>query len=274
MDATIDSDTAWAAFAARDRAYDGRFVVAVRTTHIYCKPSCAARRPCRDNVRFLADAAAAQAAGYRACRRCLPDSVARDRAAVIRAAALLAAAETPSSLASLSAAVGYAPHHFHRLFRRLTGVTPAALARTHRADRALDALRTTDSVTAAIYDAGYAAPSRFYVDAARWGMAPHAAASGGTGEAIRWAILATPLGSLLLAATLRGWCRFAFEDDDAALRAAFPAAELRRGDEAFHAEGAALLAAATATATATDASLPASLRRLAVRTLLHDAALG
>jgi AraC family transcriptional regulator of adaptative response/methylated-DNA-[protein]-cysteine methyltransferase len=272
MDATIDSDTAWAAFAARDRAYDGRFVVAVRSTHIYCKPSCAARRPRRDNVRFLADAAAAQAAGYRACRRCLPDSVARDRAAVVHAAGLLARAAAPPSLAALAAAAGYATHHFHRLFRRLTGVTPAALARTHRADRALDALRASDSVTAAIYDAGYAAPSRFYVDAARWGMAPHAVASGGAGEAIRWTVAPTPLGTLLLAATPRGWCRFAFEDGEAGLRAAFPAAELHRGDAAFDAQAAALLAIAAATDT--DTSLPVPLRRLALRTLLHDAAIG
>jgi AraC family transcriptional regulator of adaptative response/methylated-DNA-[protein]-cysteine methyltransferase len=272
MDAPIDADTAWAAFAARDRAYDGRFVVAVRSTHIYCKPSCAARRPNRDNVRFLADAAAAQAAGYRACRRCLPDSVARDRAAVIRAAALLADDDTPPPLAALAAAVGYAPHHFHRLFRRLTGVTPAALARTRRADRALAAVRGSDSVTAAIYAAGYAAPSRFYVDAARWGMTPHAATRGGAGETIRWTTLATPLGTLLLATASRGWCRFAFEDDDAGLGAAFPAATIRPGDAASRATAAALLARATAAAT--DASLPEPLRRDALRTLLHDAARG
>ncbi|KQN92757.1 hypothetical protein ASE95_08845 [Sphingomonas sp. Leaf231] len=270
MDAPIDPDTAWAAFVARDRAWDGRFVVAVRSTLIYCKPSCAARRPRRDNVRFLADAAAARAAGYRACRRCLPDSVARDRAAVVQAAALIADDATCPPLASLAAAVGYAPHHFHRLFRRLTGVTPAALARTHRADRALAALRATASVTAAIYDAGYAAPSRFYVDAARLGMTPHTAAAGGAGEGIGWVALAAPPGTLLMAATARGWCRFAFEDDDAGLRTAFPAATLHPGTASLHARAAALVAATGAIAT--DASLPLALRRVAFRTLLHAAA--
>ncbi len=268
MDAMIDTDAAWAAFARRDRAFDGRFVVAVRTTHIYCKPSCAARRPRRENVTFLPDAAAARAAGYRPCRRCLPDSVARDRAAVIPAATLLAA-DAPPPLAELAATVGYAPHHFHRLFRRLTGVTPAAFARTLRADRPLRALRDATSVTAAIYDAGYAAASRFYVDAARLGMAPHAAAAGGAGEAIRWTVLATPLGPLLLAATARGWCRFAFEPDDAGVRAFFPAASVMPGDAAFVAAAAALLAAAAPDG---DDSLPDALRRTALRTRLHAAA--
>lgn len=265
MSATIDSDTAWDAFARRDRAFDGRFVVAVRSTHIYCKPSCAARRPRREQVAFLPDAAAAQAAGYRACRRCLPDSVARDRAAVIAAAALLAADAPP--LAALAAAVGYAPHHFHRLFHRLTGVTPAAYARTCRADRVLAALRSSDGVTAAIYAAGYAAPSRFYADAARLGMTPQAAAAGGAGETLHWTRLAAPCGPLLLAGTARGWARFAFDESEAALRAAFPAATLRPGDAAFRARAATLLARATGVTT--DASLPQPVRRTALRTLLH-----
>ncbi|WP_051273007.1 Ada metal-binding domain-containing protein [Sphingomonas phyllosphaerae] len=267
MSATIDSDTAWDAFARRDRAFDGRFVVAVRSTHIYCKPSCAARRPRRENVAFLADAAAARAAGYRACRRCLPDSVARDRQAVIAAAALLGG-DAPPPLGALAAAVGYAPHHFHRLFHRLTGVTPAAFARTCRADRVLTALRDTESVTAAIYAAGYAAPSRFYADAARLGMTPQAATAGGAGETLRWVRLATPPGRLLLAATTRGWCRFAFDEDRAALHAAFPAATLRPGDPAWRTQAEALVARATAVPV--DASLPRALRRTAFRALLHQ----
>lgn len=269
MNATIDTDAAWDAFARRDRAFDGRFVVAVRSTHIYCKPSCAARRPRRENVAFLPDAAAARAAGFRACRRCLPDSVARDRAAVIAAAALLAG-EDPPPLTMLAATVGYAPHHFHRLFHRLTGVTPAALARTCRADRILTALRGEGAVTAAIYAAGYAAPSRFYADAARLGMTPQAAAAGGAGETIGWTDIATPLGTMLLAATPRGWCRFAFDETEADVRAAFPAAAMHPGDAAFRDRAAALVAQATAVAG--DASLPRDLRRTAFRTLLHAAA--
>ncbi|WP_341208518.1 Ada metal-binding domain-containing protein [uncultured Sphingomonas sp.] len=269
MSATIDSDTAWDAFARRDRAFDGRFVVAVHSTHIYCKPSCAARRPRRENVAFLPDSAAARAAGYRPCRRCLPDSVARDRQAVIAAATLLGG-DAPPPLAALAAAVGYAPHHFHRLFHRLTGVTPAAFARTCRADRVLTALRETESVTTAIYAAGYAAPSRFYADAARLGMTPQAATAGGAGETLRWIRLVTPPGQLLLAATMRGWCRFAFDEDRAGLHAAFPVATLLPGDPALRLEAEALVARAAAVAV--DASLPRPLRRTAFRTLLHQRA--
>ncbi|WP_058756647.1 bifunctional transcriptional activator/DNA repair enzyme AdaA [Sphingomonas endophytica] len=269
MDAAIDFETAWDAFARRDRAFDGRFVVAVRTTGIYCKPSCAARRPRREHVDFLADSSAARAAGYRACRRCLPDSVARDRAAVIRAATLLDAAEPPA-LTMLAAAVDYAPHHFHRLFRRLTGVTPAALARTLRADRAAEALRRGDGVTAAIYKAGYGAPSRFYAEAARLGMTPRAFAEGGAGETIGWTVLPAPPGALLLARTARGWCRFAFEAGADDVVALFPAATLLAEDAATRAHAERLVARAAATDG--DASLPLPLRRLAFRALLHELA--
>ncbi|MEH3122363.1 MAG: helix-turn-helix domain-containing protein [Sphingomonas phyllosphaerae] len=267
MSATIDPDTAWDAFTRRDRAFDGRFVVAVHSTHIYCKPSCAARRPRRENVTFLSDAAAARAAGYRACRRCLPDSVARDRQAVIAAATLLAG-DAPPPLTALAAAVGYAPHHFHRLFHRLTGITPAAYARTCRADRVLAALRDAAGVTDAIYAAGYAAPSRFYADAARLGMTPQAAAVGGAGETLHWMRLVTPLGPLLLAATARGWCRFAFDEDRDELHAAFPAATLLPGARAWRTHAEALIAQAAAVPV--DGSLPRALRRTAFRTLLHQ----
>jgi AraC family transcriptional regulator of adaptative response/methylated-DNA-[protein]-cysteine methyltransferase len=171
----IDQDAAWAAFACRDRARDGTFVAAVRTTGIYCKPSCPARHPRRENVSFLPDGAAARAAGYRACLRCKPDDVARDSRAVAEAIALIAAAEAPIGLAALAAAVGYAPHHFQRLFTRATGVSPAGYARALRAGRAADALQREGRVTDAIYDAGYGAASRFYADGAkRLGMAPSA----------------------------------------------------------------------------------------------------
>ena len=269
MGEAIDTDVAWEAFARRDRAFDGRFVVAVHSTRIYCKPSCAARRPRRENVAFLHDAAAARAAGYRACRRCLPDSAARDRAAVIAAAAALGGDEAAPSLAALATRVGYAPHHFHRLFRRMTGVTPAGYARMLRADRAAAALRRAGSVTGAIYDAGYAAPSRFYADAARLGMTPTAWAHGGAGETITWTVLPCPPGSLLLAASARGWCRFAFATDEAEVRAELPAATWVRGDAAFRARAAALVADAAAPC---DASLPRAIREVALRERLHAAA--
>lgn len=225
----IDPDAAWAAFAARDRSADGRFVVGVRSTGIYCKPSCPARHPRREQVSFHADGEAARAAGFRACLRCRPDDVARDRAAVAGAIALIDAAEAPPRLETLARAVGYAPHHFHRLFKRATGVTPAAYARAKRLERAGAALTRGATVTEALYAAGYAAPSRFYDAAARLGMAPSAWAKGGRGVAIRWTVATTSLGSLLVAATARGLCRVAFDEDEAALRARFPQADLHPG---------------------------------------------
>lgn len=223
----IDEDAAWEAFARRDRAADGRFVVAVRTTGIYCRPSCAARRPRREHVRFLAGPDAARAAGYRACLRCLPDAVTRDRQAVATAIAMLEQADTMPPLAELAGCVDYTPHHFHRLFKRATGVTPAAYARALRGVRATEALASETSVTRAVYEAGYAGPSRFYADSEqRLGMAPGQWRRGGEGVAMEWAILPSPLGKLLLAKTTRGLARVAFEEDTDRLHALFPAARL------------------------------------------------
>jgi AraC family transcriptional regulator of adaptative response/methylated-DNA-[protein]-cysteine methyltransferase len=234
---TIDSDTAWSAFERRDRAQDGRFVGAVRTTGIYCKPSCPARRPKREHVVFYADGAAAQAAGFRACLRCRPDAVGRDRVAVAAAVeALEKAGEAREALTleALAMRVGYAPHHFHRLFVRDTGVTPAAYARGRRAARAADALTEEKDVTTAIYEAGYSAPSRFYEGAApRLGMTPSAWVKGGAGVTIRWTVVDTSLGAMLIAATDKGLCRVSFDEDAAALAARFPAATIEPGGEAL-----------------------------------------
>lgn len=231
---TISDERAWAAFEARDRAYDGRVVGAVLTTGIYCKPSCPARRPKRENVVFYPDAEAARAAGFRACMRCKPDEVGRDRVAVAQAVALIEAAEEAIGLDALAARVGYAPHHFHRLFKRATGVTPAAYARGLRARRAAAALDEEETVTEAIYEAGYSAPSRFYETAnARLGMTPSVWKRGGAGVTIRWTIAPTSLGSLLIAATDKGICRVAFDEDALALAQRFPAAEIVEGGAAL-----------------------------------------
>ncbi|MBA4048049.1 MAG: bifunctional DNA-binding transcriptional regulator/O6-methylguanine-DNA methyltransferase Ada [Sphingomonas sp.] len=230
----IDSDAAWAAFIARDRHSDGRFVGAVRSTGIYCRPSCAARHPRRENVEFYATAADARAAGYRACLRCKPDEVARDRVAVAEAIRLIEAADEIVNLDQLAARVGYAPHHFHRLFKRATGVTPAAYARGLRARAAADALSREVKVSDAIYDAGYSAPSRFYESAAaRLGMSPSLWQRGGAGVTIRWTIAATSLGPLLIAATDKGLCRVAFDEDEAKLRRRFAQAEVMPGGAAL-----------------------------------------
>ena len=229
-------DQRWDAVLRRDRAADGAFVTGVLSTGIYCRPSCAARHPSRANVRFFANGHEARDFGLRPCLRCRPDEVAADEAGIARAIALIEQAEEPPSLEQLAKAAGYSPYHFHRLFRRATGVTPAAYARAHRARRAERALKESETVTEALYDAGYAAPARFYADSAdRLGMTPSRWRDGGRGETIRWGVAETDLGPLLVAATERGICRVAFEPDDAVLREHFPNARIEKGGEALDA---------------------------------------
>ena len=230
----LDPHASWRAFEARDRHSDGRFVGAVKTTGIYCKPSCPARHPKRENVLFFRTPEEARAAGFRACLRCTPDQVGRDRIAVARAVALIERAEETLGLEELAALVGYAPHHFHRLFKRATGVTPAAYARGLKARAAAHALTRETSVTEAIYEAGYSAPSRFYEGAGkRLGMTPSAWKRGGAGVTIRWTIAATSLGPMLVAATDKGLCRVSFDEGEDALHARFPHAEIVPGGAAL-----------------------------------------
>lgn len=222
-----DADTAWAAFMRRDRAWDGRVIGAVKTTGIYCKPSCPARRPKRENVEFFATGEEALAAGYRPCMRCKPDEVGRDREAITRAVKLIEGAEVAPTLDELSAAVGYAPHHFQRLFKRDLGVSPAEYARALRNRRTELALKANGRVTDAVYDAGYSGPSSFYSDAKeRLGMTPSAWRNGGEGETIRWTHFDSPIGKMLIAATSKGICRLTFDDDEASLRLRFPKATI------------------------------------------------
>jgi AraC family transcriptional regulator of adaptative response/methylated-DNA-[protein]-cysteine methyltransferase len=227
----LDPDTAWAAFMRRDRSWDGRVIGAVKTTGIYCKPSCPARRPKREHVEFFASAQEAQAAGYRSCLRCKPDEVGRDRAAVAAAVKLIESAEETPSLAELAQAVGYAPHHFQRLFKRDLGVSPAEYARGLRNRRAETALKANGRVTDAVYDAGYQSPSGFYDDAKeRLGMTPSAWRDGGRGETIRWTTFDSPLGDMLIAATSKGICRLTFDDNEASLKRLFPNATIARDE--------------------------------------------
>ncbi|MFM2372486.1 MAG: hypothetical protein RIS85_2208 [Pseudomonadota bacterium] len=225
----IDHQQALDAFARRDRTMDGQFVVGVTTTGIYCKPSCPARRPRPENVTLHENAAAAQAAGLRPCLRCKPDDVGRDRDAVAKAIRLLEA-EPDLRLEELARKVGYAPHHFQRLFKREVGLSPAAHARQQRKARMGTALDSAGSVTEAIYDAGYNAPGRFYAESDEvLGMTPSAWRKGGEGVEIHWAVAATTLGPMLLAATERGICRLSFNEDAEALQMRFPKAVLTEG---------------------------------------------
>lgn len=232
--ARIDDDAAWRAVLARDRRQDGCFVTGVLTTGIYCRPSCAARHPRRENVRFFADGAGAREAGLRPCLRCSPDTVSRDEAAVLAAIAAIRDAEEAPALADLAAQAGYSPAHFQRVFTRATGLSPAAYARALRLERAGEALSAGESVTEAIYAAGYSGPSRFYAASeGRMGMSPSAWRNGGEGATIRWAVVPTSLGPMLVAATEKGVCRLTFGETGEDLRARFPKARLVEGDPAF-----------------------------------------
>ncbi|HEX8401906.1 MAG TPA: methylated-DNA--[protein]-cysteine S-methyltransferase [Allosphingosinicella sp.] len=231
---SFDEAEAWTAVLRRDRWMDGLFVTGVLTTGIYCRPSCAARHPKRENVRFFRSGEDAAATGLRACLRCRPDDISRETAALERAYRMLESADEPPSLDQLAEAAGYSPHHFHRLFKRATGVTPAEYARGRRADGMARCLESEGKVTDAIYEAGYSGPGRFYQDArARLGMTPTAWRDGGRGETIRWATAQTSLGTMLVAATQKGICRLSFDEGEQELRARFPRAAIEQGGDAL-----------------------------------------
>ncbi len=232
--ARIDDDAAWAAAVAKDRRFDGRFVTGVLSTGIYCRPSCPARPPKRENVRFFVDGAAARGAGLRACLRCRPDDIARDEAAVLAVLDAVRSAEEVPRLDELAALTGYSASHLQRLFTRDMGMSPAAYFRALRAERAAETLSGAERVSDAIYDAGYSTPSRFYAESGeRMGMAPSAWKDGGRGVKIHWAVVATSLGRMLVAATDKGVCRLSFDEGREALAARFPHAELVEGGIEF-----------------------------------------
>lgn len=230
----LTDDERWRIALAKDRRFDGQFVTGVHSTGIYCRPSCAARPPKRANVRFYASPAEAEAAGLRACKRCMPGDVARDEAAVRMAIDEIKASDGAPRLDELAALAGYSPSHFQRLFARATGLSPAAYARALREERARSALSQGGRVTDAIYDAGYSGPSRFYAGMEdKMGMAPSAWVAGGRGVTIHWAVVETTLGRMLVAATAKGVCRLSFAEGPEELARRFPNAELVEGGSRF-----------------------------------------
>jgi len=239
----------WSAVQARDARADGHFFYSVRTTGVFCRPSCAARPALRANVAFHASPAAARAAGFRPCKRCRPEEppkAERDAAVIARACRHIEEAETPPDLNTLADAAGLSPHHFHRLFRKVTGVTPKAYAAANRAARLRGELAAGASVTEALYGAGFNAPSRLYAAAdGVLGMAPKAYRDGGAAAQIRFAVGETSLGSILVAATDKGVCAITLGDDPDALvrdlEDRFPRAELIGADEGFEATVAAAI---------------------------------
>ncbi len=232
----IDDKTAWQAMANRDRSFDGKFVTGVLSTGIYCRPSCAARHPKRENVRFFAKAEQAEAIGLRACLRCRPNDVARDEAAVKVVIDAIRMAETAPKLDELADLAGYSPTHLQRIFKRETGLSPAAYARALRSGRVKDALEGGASVTEAIYDAGYGSASRFYEEqkmGQKMGMQPSAWKNGGAGAKLHWANVETSLGTMMVAATDKGVCCLSFNEGEEELRGRFPKAELHEGGAEF-----------------------------------------
>ncbi|MES1164454.1 MAG: bifunctional DNA-binding transcriptional regulator/O6-methylguanine-DNA methyltransferase Ada, partial [Verrucomicrobiota bacterium] len=215
------TDPRWAAVVRRERVADDQFVYAVRTTGIYCRPSCGSRLPRPQNVVFFATGDAARRAGFRACRRCRPDSKAGSGDSVASIATLcrvIDASEEPPALQALAAQAGVSPFHLHRRFKAVVGVTPRAYVAGRRAERVRGALRSTASVTEAIYAAGYGSPAAFYRAAdGALGMTPAAYRAGGAGATIRFVTAGASLGSVLVAATERGVCSILIGDDAGAL---------------------------------------------------------
>lgn len=234
-------DPRWAAVVTREAESDGRFVYSVSTTGVYCRPSCAARLARPEHVRFHATAAAAEQAGFRPCKRCRPHETSpRDRRAcsVAEACRCIEQAEVPPSLNQLAGRARLSPFHFHRLFKRIVGLTPRDYAAACRERRVRDELRRRRTVTEAIMEAGYQSSGRFYARATKvLGMTPTAYRAGGEAETICFAVGACSLGLILVAQSQRGICAILFGDDPAALlrelRDRFPRARLNGGDRRF-----------------------------------------
>jgi AraC family transcriptional regulator of adaptative response/methylated-DNA-[protein]-cysteine methyltransferase len=237
-----EEETCWQAVVERDSRYDGVFYFGVRSTGIYCRPVCPARRPRRDQVTFFASRIEAQAAGFRPCKRCRPDDEAPEGRALLveQARRLLDQAESPLALADLARQVGASPSHLQRVFKAEVGLTPRAYFANRRLERLKTQLKTGQDVTTALYEAGFGSSSRLYEDARQTlGMTPGEYRNGGKGLQIRYTTFDSRLGRVLMAATRHGVCKVSFGGNDsdleAQLAAEFPEAERARDDAALSA---------------------------------------
>jgi AraC family transcriptional regulator, regulatory protein of adaptative response / methylated-DNA-[protein]-cysteine methyltransferase len=237
----VTDDERWEAVRQRDQRGDGAFFYAVLSTGVYCRPSCAARPARRENMRFYTSPAEAEHAGFRPCKRCRPTEpriADRQAAAVAKACRMIEEAEEMPSLDRLADAAGMSRFHFHRVFRAVTGVTPKAYADAHRRQRVRKELLEADTVTSALYGAGFNSNGRFYAAAAGLlGMTPTAFRRGGRGVAIRFAVGQCSLGAILVAASDKGVCAIDFGDDPEVLvrglQDRFPKARLIGADRDF-----------------------------------------
>jgi AraC family transcriptional regulator, regulatory protein of adaptative response / methylated-DNA-[protein]-cysteine methyltransferase len=253
----------WAAVLRRDPGADGAFYYSVRTTGVYCRPTCAARTPRQENVAFHRSREEAERHGFRPCKRCRPDEIAlaqRHAAAVAQACCTIKEAETAPSLDALAASAGMSRYHFHRVFKSIAGVTPREYAAAHRAQRVRSELSRTDTITEAIYGAGFNSNGRFYaVSPDILGMTPTDYRSGGSRTAIRFAVAECSLGSVLVAATDRGVCSILLGDDPEVLvrdlQDRFPRADMIGGDAEFESTVAAVVGMVDAPARGLDLPL-------------------
>jgi AraC family transcriptional regulator of adaptative response/methylated-DNA-[protein]-cysteine methyltransferase len=273
----VQQDPRWAAVVARDPHLDDAFYYSVSTTGIYCRPSCGARRPRPEHVRFHRTTAEAERAGFRPCLRCRPDQPpigVRQAATVADACRAIERSTSIPSLAALARRAELSPHHFHRIFRRVTGVTPRAYAAAHRAGRVRDQLTQVGSVTDAIYASGFNSSAPFYAAApASLGMSPTAYRSGGAGTEIRFAVGKCSLGALLVAQSAKGVCAILMGDDADALvrdlRGRFPRAAIVEGGRAFARVVARVVAVVEAPGTGLD--LPLDVRGTAFQRRVWEA---
>jgi AraC family transcriptional regulator, regulatory protein of adaptative response / methylated-DNA-[protein]-cysteine methyltransferase len=216
-------DTRYSAVVARDRAADGQFVYAVRTTGVYCRPSCAARTALRKNVRFFTTPVEAERAGFRACKRCQPDGDSLEQLhtdKVASACRVLEDSETLPALDELARHCGMSRFHFQRVFKRVAGITPGQYFDAHRLERVRCDIQNKPTITDAIYDAGYSSCGQFYSKVTQQlGMKPKKYRAGGKGERIHYAIGHCKLGQTLVAASEKGVCAILLGDDAAELLA-------------------------------------------------------
>ncbi len=235
------NDPRWAAVLSRDKSVDGQFVYSVKTTGVFCRPSCSARQARPENVQFHSNCQAAVQAGFRPCLRCKPNQPAladQQRVLVEQACELITRAETPLLLEQLAAQVGLSPYYFHRMFKAVTGLTPKGYADAQRATRIREQLQQGETVTDALYEAGFNSSGRFYTVADKLlGMTPRAYKDGGANAHIGYATGSCSLGALLVGKSERGICAILLGDDpqmlEADLRSRFPRAIVEPADNAF-----------------------------------------
>jgi AraC family transcriptional regulator, regulatory protein of adaptative response / methylated-DNA-[protein]-cysteine methyltransferase len=215
--ATLNENQCWDAVVQKDFHTDGQFFFAVKTTGVYCRPSCPSRTPKRSNVSFFQTTIAARVAGFRACLRCAPDGLSKRQQqtqAILQACRVIEHQTERISLNELATTVGLSPHHFHRLFKDVTGVTPHDYFKARQIAQIGASIKNRSSVTEAIYDAGFSSSGRFYENTnAMLGMTPKAYKAKGAGEHIRASVKQSALGLVLVAATDKGICTIEFGPD-------------------------------------------------------------